>query len=103
MDPPKSFATFCGLFVAFVPYGIASNARFWKYQKADPCRLFVPDFVTVVISPGCPYSALLLTPSTRISEIDSAEGKASAWMLFVVWFCAEMPSTVVSDCEGRPP
>ena len=75
----------------------------WKYIYAEPCSVLLPDLVTVVISPGWPYSALLFTPSTRISAMLSAEGNASAWTLLLVWFCAEMPSTVVSVCEGSPP
>ena len=63
----------------------------------------LPALEMVVISPGWPNSALLFTPSTRISAIDSAEGKASFWALLLVWFCAEMPSTVTSVCEGKPP
>src|SRR5580658_5843032 len=101
MVPPKSLPTSFGLLVS--PNGVESNPEFWKYQKPAPCSWLVPLLETVVTSPGCPNSALLRTPSTRSSEIDSPDGNAFAIGLLLVVFCVVIPSTVTSACEGKPP
>src|SRR5438128_487243 len=78
-ETPKSFDTLGGL--TFVPksgLGVAaSSARFWWYQKTEPCRSFVPLLEMVVMSPDCANSALLLIWLTRISAMLSVEGNSS--------------------------
>jgi hypothetical protein len=56
-----------------------------------------------VIEPGCPISALLLTPSTRSSVMLSADGHASESGLLLPAFCVVIPSTEVSDMNSNPP
>jgi hypothetical protein len=63
----------------------------------------VPLLELVVMSPGAPYSAVLPTPCTRISAIDSTEGNRLRRGLLPVTLVTEMPSTLVSVWAGSPP
>ena len=57
----------------------------------------------VVMSPGVPYSALLPTPCTLISAIDSIDGNRLRFGLLPVTAVIEMPSDDDSVCAGTPP
>src|SRR5213083_2482372 len=55
------------------------------------------------MSPGAPYSAVLPTPCTLISAMDSTDGNRLRLGLLPVTLVTEIPSTLVSVCAGRPP
>ena len=71
-----------------------------------PCSAFVPGRDTVVMSPSCGNSAVLLIELTLISWIDSIEGNTltpSAPMPLRRTLVVRMPSTETSVWYGSAP